>query len=62
MNHTFDDIKQKLLKEDELTFLEILDLTTEELVDLLEDTIYEKQNKVRLYYGEDLEPEEDEDY
>lgn len=53
--NTFHDIKEKLKHEDELTLLEILDLASEELVDLLEDVIYDKQERVRQYYGEDEE-------
>ena len=52
---TFDDLKQKLSREDELTFLEILDLTSIELVELLEAEIYDKQDRIRAYYDEDEE-------
>ena len=50
---TFDDLKQLLSKESELDFLEILDLTSIELVDLLEAEIYDKQDRIREYYDED---------
>ena len=56
---TFDDIKERMKKESELDFLEILDLTSVELVDLLEAEIYDKQDRIRAYYDDD---EEDEDY
>lgn len=52
---TFDDIKQKLKREDEMTLLEVLDLTSEELVELLEEQIYNNQDKIREFYGEDEE-------
>ena len=52
---TFDDLKQLLSKESELDFLEILDLTSIELVDLLEAEIYDKQDRIREYYDEDEE-------
>lgn len=52
---TFDDIKQKLKHEDELTLLELLDLTSEELIDVLEEQIYDKQEAIRRFYGEDDE-------
>lgn len=52
---TFDDLKQLLSKESELDFLEILDLTSVELVDLLEAEIYDKQDRIRAYYDEDEE-------
>ena len=52
---TFEDLKQLLSKESELDFLEILDLTSVELVDLLETEIYDKQDRIRAYYDEDEE-------
>ena len=52
---TFEDLKQLLSKESELDFLEILDLTSVELVDLLEAEIYDKQDRIRAYYDEDEE-------
>ena len=52
---TFEDLKQLLSKESELDFLEILDLTSVELVDLLEAEIYDKQDRIRAYYNEDEE-------
>jgi len=57
---TFEDLKEKLKKETELDFLEILDLTSVELVDLLEAEIYDKQERIREYYYD--EDEEDGDY
>ena len=48
---TFLDLLEELKQEDEVTLLEILDLSTEDLVDLLESTIYDKQDRVRKYYG-----------
>jgi len=55
---TFDDLKNRLREETELDFLEILDLTSIELVDLLEAEIYDKQDRIRNYY---YEAEEDGD-
>lgn len=52
---TFDDIKEKLKREDEMTLLEVLDLTSEELVELLEEQIYNNQEKIREFYGENEE-------
>ena len=52
---TFDDLKNRLREETELDFLEILDLTSIELVDLLEAEIYDKQDRIRNYYDEDEE-------
>ena len=56
---TFADILEKLKQEDEVSFLEILDLSSEELVVLLEDTIYDKQERIRAYYDESDEDQED---
>lgn len=52
MTHTYADALDKLGKENELDFLEILDLSTEELVDLLRDEIETKIDKVLAYYDE----------
>lgn len=55
MNNTYNDLLERLKLEDEVTILEILNLTTEELVDTLEPMIYVRQDRVRSYYGEDDE-------
>ena len=52
---TFDDLCERLKLEDEVTLLEILDVTSGELVDLLEGTIFDKQQRIRDYYNEDDE-------
>lgn len=52
MTHTYADVRDKLLRETELDFLEILDLSTEELVDLLQDEIETKIDRVLNYYDE----------
>lgn len=52
---TFDDLKEKLRKEDELTLLELLDLSSTELVDILDSFIFDKQERLRDYYGESNE-------
>lgn len=52
---TFDDLKEKLKHEDEVTVIEILDLSSEELVDILESYIYDQQEKIRNYYCETTE-------
>lgn len=48
----FDDLKERLRKEDEITLLELLDLSSVELVDILESFIFDKQERLRDYYGE----------
>ena len=55
MTFTFNDLLERLKLEDEVTILEILNLSTEELVDTLEPMIYVRQDRVRSYYGEDDE-------
>lgn len=52
---TFDDLKELLRKEDELTVLELLDISSNELVDILESFIFDNQEKLRDYYGESAE-------
>jgi hypothetical protein len=49
---TFDDLCERLKLEDEVTLLEILDVTSGELVDLLEGVIFDKQQRIRDYYNE----------
>ena len=53
MSFTFSELLDKLKKEDEVILLELLDLTSLELVDYLEDVIFREQEKLREYYGED---------
>ena len=50
---TFNDLVERLKQEDEVTILEILDLSSEALVDALEGIIEDKQQRVREYYDED---------
>lgn len=52
---TYNDLLERLKLEDEVTIVEILNLSTEELVDTLEPMIYVRQDRVRSYYGEDDE-------
>ena len=43
------------LKEEEETFLlELLDISSELIVDYMSDLIFDKQDKVREFYGEDV--------
>ena len=51
----FTDLLERLKLEDEVSLLEILDLSSDELVDLLESVIYDKQQHIRNYYNEDDE-------
>ena len=55
--NTFADILERLKRETEVDLLEILDLSSEELVDLLQDTIEDKLDRILNYYEneEDLD-------
>ena len=52
---TFHDLLEQLKLEDEVTVLEILDIASDELVDALEGIIFDRQQRVRDYYGCDEE-------
>lgn len=52
---TFADVLELLKRESEVDLLEILDLSSEELVDLLQDTIEEKLDKILRYYQNETE-------
>lgn len=50
---TFNDLIEKLKREEETILLEILDINSNDLVDQLEGYIYDNQDRVRQYYDED---------
>lgn len=52
---TFTDVLDDLKLETEVDLLEILDLSSEELVDLLQDTIEDKLDKILQYYEDSEE-------
>lgn len=52
---TFDDLCERLKKEDEVSILEILDISSIELVDHLESVVFDKQQRIRDYYDENDE-------
>ena len=54
---TFDDLLERLKQEDEVSIIEILDLSSSELIDSLESLIFDKQDRIRNYYN--AEDEED---
>lgn len=54
MTLTYNDIRDRLKKQSELDLLEILDISSEELVDRFQDKIEDRQH----YFEEDLEDEE----
>lgn len=48
---TFNDLLERLKHEDEVTLLEVLNLSSGELVDALVSLIEDKQDIIREYYG-----------
>lgn len=54
---TIEELKDKLIQLDELTILELLDITSEELVEFLHDQIEEKYDQLIEYFTEDDEDE-----
>jgi hypothetical protein len=53
MNLTINELIEKLGTLDELTILELLDITSEELVVFLEDQIIERQDVIREYLADE---------
>ena len=51
---TFAELKERLKRLDEITLLELLDLTSEELVELLADEIEQQQEKLRKEIENDV--------
>lgn len=47
---TFEELLDHLKREEELTILELLDMTSVELVDALQDKLLENIEKLRDYY------------
>ena len=54
MSLTLEEIKERLKRLDEITLLEVLDISSEELVERFTDVIEEKSDELE----EDLEEEE----
>ena len=52
---TFPEVLEALKRETEVDLLEILDLSSEELVDLLQDTIEDKLDKILQHYEDSEE-------
>ena len=52
---TFADVLDDLKRETEVDLLEILDLSSEELVDLLQDTIEDKLDRILQHYEDSEE-------
>lgn len=58
---TFPEVMDKLKRETEVDLLEILDLSSEELVDLLQDTIEAQWERIQRYYENDLQVDGEEE-
>ena len=46
MNITFEELKEKLQRVDEVTLLELLDIRSEDIIDRFEDYIEDKQEQL----------------
>lgn len=46
MNITFEELKEKLQRVDEVTLLELLEIRSEDIVERFEDYIEEQQDKL----------------
>lgn len=61
---TWDDIRRQLKQLDELTLLELLGVSSEDLVDRFEDIIYDNSDKfdreLEQWFGSD-DPEDEEE-
>lgn len=55
---TYEELKERLVTVDELTLLEWLDVTSEELVVYLESVIEEKQDELREKFQDEKEEDE----
>ena len=47
------------LKEDEVTLIELLNLNSFELVDILESHIFDQQDRLRNYYDEEADEDQE---
>jgi lipoate-protein ligase A len=54
-NKTIEDLKERLRGLDELTILELLDVTSEELVEFLTDQVVERYDVLLEYLSDDFE-------
>jgi hypothetical protein len=46
MNLTFDELKEKLQRVDEVTLLELLEIRSDDIIERFEDFIEEQQDKL----------------
>lgn len=55
---TFDDLLENLRMEDEVALIELLNLTSYQLVDILESFIEDQQERLRAYYEDQASVDE----
>lgn len=60
MSLTLEDLKEKLMREDEVTLLEILEINSEDLVERFDDKIELKWDQLIEEYEEDEDDDDDE--
>ena len=56
---TLPELSEKLKKVDEISLLEVLEITSEDIVDKFQDVIEEKQEELEEELEEEEEQEED---
>ena len=59
---TFEEVCYKLTMEEEVTLLELLEITSEELVERFRDRIEERQEEIRFKEGFQEDDEEPVEY
>lgn len=57
-NLTLQELMEKLAQLDELSILDLLDITSEELVEFLSEQVVEKYNDLIEYFGDDVGEED----
>ena len=58
---TFHDLKNLLIREDEVTVLELLEISSEDLVERFADIIEERYELLEEAFSEELDGDEEED-
>lgn len=59
MNLTLEELKERIiLSEDEVTILEVLNISATELLDRFEDKIEDKQDTLQKEYCEEIDSDE----
>lgn len=62
MPTTYNDLLERLRKQGEITVMELLEITSEDLIDRFEDKIHEKLDYLMDELDEELEVDEEEDW